>query len=109
MAVNRLKFANHGIREIALRLGSRSLPWRTGLEMDFSANNYCQPYIALINESAQYGKDVPITYDDFDSGYTIFSFNTTKSHDQHITAEREYSEQEDGSLELTCVFENAPR
>ena len=65
------------------------------------------PYIALMNESTQYGKDAPITYDDFDSGYTIFSFNTTTSHGQYIN--EEYSEPEEGSLELSCVFDTSPK
>ena len=111
ITTNRLKFENSGVREISLRLGGRSLPWKTGLECDFKNGNYTAAYLSLLNEGANHNKDITISYDDYDAGYTIFSFDCSAGHDQLI--DRNYddarvSQRMEGSLELTCVFETAP-
>lgn len=106
---NPLNLKNWNVKEISIRIGGRSLPWKTGLECDFAASNYASAYLALLNEGTFHNKEIPITYTAFDAGYSIFSFDCTAGHDQLIDKnEEKVSQRLEGNVELSCVFGAAP-
>ena len=93
---------------MSLRIGGRALPAKTGISCNFGNGNYCMAYLSLINESGYRNKQIPITYDMFDAGYSIFSYDCSIGHEQFFDKIGGVSQRLEGSLELSCVFDAAP-
>lgn len=91
-------------------LAGRTLPWLTGMTAEFDKNNYTIPYICLINEGIRRNKQIPISYNDFMGGYTIYTLDCTPARHLSVSGDDESGEnpRAEGSLELTCTFSTPP-
>jgi hypothetical protein len=95
-------FKHLDINRLTLKLSSKSVPYSSGIEMDFEGNCYQQAYRTLFQNIQEVGND--ITYADYKNGYTLFAFSL--SPDQCSGAEH-FSLFKDGSLDLDIEFKNS--
>ncbi len=86
-AYNPYNFENLGITTMYLKVNSKSLPNSNGL-----------PYLYLdgYKSIAKLTKDLDITFDDYKSGYTLFSFDLNPD----ISSSTHYSSLSDGVIDL---------
>jgi hypothetical protein len=78
---NPFNFQHHGIKEVDLRINGTSKP-TLPFKPDFEGKLYLREYMALLEAMNILGKDthLPITYEDFASGYTFFAWNLTADY-----------------------------
>ncbi len=57
-------------------------PFKQGYNPDFARNLYGEAYNALVHEASKTlgTVDVPISYGDYDNGYTIFVWDLSQNH-----------------------------
>ncbi len=104
---NRLKFRNFKVDNVVVRVNSADKPMGGGYKMDYAKEIYAQPYYGLFKELGQGLGDVqagPIDFLDYDSGYTIYAFDTSPGHDASAIP---YGKMGTGNCELMIHFSKA--
>src|SRR5277367_3240055 len=78
---NPFNFKHFNVKHIDLRIDGVSKPILT-LTPDFKGKKCIREYLSLLESMNILGKDasLPITYDDFISGYTFFAWNLTADY-----------------------------
>jgi hypothetical protein len=76
---NPYNFQNFDVEKINLIVAGHSLPYRQGIELDFTNNNYVRGYNTIFKglNSNAYETGNDITYNDFKNGYSLYVFNLT--------------------------------
>ena len=101
---NRLKFKNFKVDNVVVRVNSADKPMGGGYKMDYAKQVYGQPYYGLFKELGQGLGDVqvgPISFQDYDSGYAIYAFDTSPGHDASLVP---YGKMGTGNCELMIHF-----
>jgi len=71
--LNPFNFQHFNLSKILIKAGGVNIPYNEDLDIDFAKKNYVLAYNTLFQ-----GMDRPcINYDDYGSGYTLYSFNLT--------------------------------
>ncbi len=89
---------------VVVRVNSADKPMGGGYKMDYAKEIYSQPYYSLFKELGQGLGDVqvgPINYQDYDSGYSIYAFDTSPGHDSSVVP---YGKIGTGNCELMIHF-----
>lgn len=97
------------MNHISISVNSEMKPFKQGYNIDFGNNLYGEAYMALVHEAAKTlgTVDIPIQYGEYDSGYTIYSFDLSKNHS--IKKENQWSPATTGGLAtLKATFGEAP-
>lgn len=101
LATNPFNFRNLDITHLSLKISSKSVPYSSGIEMDYTNNCYMQAYNTLYQNIRESAND--ITYSDYKSGYTLYAFDLSPDL---CTAEH-FNIFKDGSLDLDIDFKTA--
>jgi hypothetical protein len=83
-----------------LKVNSKSLPNSNDLKFDFDKNLYLDGYKSI----SKLSKDLDITYDEYKSGYTLFSFDLNPD----ISSRTHYSPMSDGVIDLEFTKSKPP-
>ena len=109
---HRLNFLPHALGHISAIKNGESLPFRQGFNPNFKTKQYSDCYFALLHERGDQGAkgyNIPISYDDYDSGYTIFVWDLTNNHSM-MESQNQYSEPNVGGLlQLRAHFTTPPK
>lgn len=84
---------------MSLKVNSKSLPNTNGLKFDFTNNLYLDGYKSI----SKLSKDLDITFAEYKSGYTLFSFDLNPD----ISSSTHYSPLSDGVIDLEFTKEKA--
>lgn len=98
-AYSPFNFENLGIKTMFLKVNSKSLPNTNGLKFDFTNNLYLDGYKSI----SKLSKDLDITFAEYKSGYTLFSFDLNPD----ISSSTHYSPLSDGVIDLEFTKEKA--
>ena len=71
---HRLNFRHHSLAHISVIKNGETFPFRQGYNPSFDKEQYSDCYFALLHErgGSVNNFDIPIAYDEYDSGYTIY-------------------------------------
>lgn len=107
---HRLNFRHFKLGHIAAIKNGDLLPFKKGFHPNFKTSHYSDCYFALLHESGKglNNFNLPITYDDYDNGYTIYVWDLTNNHTM-VSQDGQYSEPNIGGLlQLKAYFREAP-
>jgi hypothetical protein len=96
---NPYEFKNIGIRNLKLKINSKSLPVTSGLNLDFAKGLILDGYKSL----SKLSDELDITPQEYKNGYTLFSFDLNPD----IGSSYHYSLLKDGQMDLEVVMETA--
>ena len=71
---HRLNFRHFNLSNIAVIKNGEPMPFHQGFQPDFAGKRYSDSYFGLLHESGKglNNFNLPVTYDEYDNGYTIF-------------------------------------
>ena len=98
---NPFEFKNFNIKELNLKVASKSVPYSTPLTFDFENDDYINGYIGLFKNIREAPND--ITYKDYKNGNTLFAFDLTPD----LCCSDHYNLTKDGSLDLDVTLSKA--
>ncbi len=105
---NRLNFIPHNVDNVVVRVNSVDKPYRGGYVMNYDENIYMDAYYGLFKELGQTTGDCqfgPVTYNEFDAGYTLYAFDTSPDH---TASSIQYGRAGSGACELMIHFKETP-
>jgi hypothetical protein len=91
-------FRHYDLKRITLKVSSVSVPYSSGLSMDYKNNNYLEAYWSLFQNIQE--KSCDITYAEYKEGHTLYAFDLSPDmcNGDHVSLQR------DGTLELDLDF-----
>lgn len=74
MVKHRLNFQHHSLGHISIIKNGETFPFRQGYNPLFAKDQYSDCYFALLHERGGGVNtfDIPISYEEYNSGYTIY-------------------------------------
>lgn len=95
---NPFNFAHFGIKELNLKIASKSVPYSTPLTFDFANDDYMSGYIGLYKNIREAPND--ISYLEYKTGNTLFAYDLTPD----LCCSDHYNLSKDGSLDLDVTM-----
>ena len=99
---NPYNFQHFNINSLILKIGGKSLPYTSGLTLDYNNNSFSEAYYSLFQNIKMNSND--LTIDDYKNGSTFYAFNLSPDlcQDEHFNILTE------GSIDLHLSFESLP-
>ena len=95
---NPFEFKHFNIKEINLKIASKSVPYSTPLTFDFVNDDYMNGYTGMFKNIREAPND--ISYEDYKNGNTLFAFDLSPD----LCSSSHYSLTKDGSLDLDVLL-----
>jgi hypothetical protein len=95
-------FKHFDVQRLSLKLSSKSVPYSSGIELDFSGNCYMEGYNTLFQNIRESGID--LTYQEYKHGTTLYAFDLSPDG---CAGGEHFSTFKDGSLDLDIDFKTA--
>jgi hypothetical protein len=98
---NPFHFRHLDVTHLSLKISSRSVPYSSGIEMDYENNCFLQAYHTLFQNIRESSNG--LSYDDYKNGYTLYAFDLSPD----MCSGEHFSIFKDGCLDLDIDFKKS--